>query len=513
MNEILKDILKGLAGLGLTLLLPKYILFSIREILKFGIKSIVKIWYVSLCIITISIFIWYNIEVGKYIDPFTFIVLTFSTIFLTTFLIYLHKSLKVNYKGMNSAIYGCYSVKEQEYLQVDIDAESINQKLKQICQKYNSTIFIFKTGLLQLNYIEFPKFISTLLGYEGINSKIQKRVLSKTHVFAIHYFREIGEQKLLIELNYNKTDFSNPEFVEKVIAIFNIISEKSNLSNLGIVEISIKFLTLIFSQTLIDYLIDSKDYGKIHTTLEDVEKLLEEIREETLQLNIEQNNKEFTNFYSTWKSVVERYKAILLIEENQISGAVKYIFKSITTNPYYPYDNYESFKKNYTKKYAISYTYAKEETDPILEVTNLKDYNLAREKLADQIESFDATFNTEIILEIIRLNKTKEIIKLIEMNLDRLDKSNPALLLLKSDIIKHLPKGNKKFNEIYILRFDDCIDPIKDLLLIDKDFPLMHMKLGGLLSCKGINYDNKILIKQGMEEWKKGIHLYTELGL
>ena len=57
------------------------------------------------------------------------------------------------------------------------------------------------------------------------------------------------------------------------------------------------------------------------------------------------------------------------------------------------------------------------------------------------------------------------------------------------------------------------ISILKEILKIDSEFPLINTKLGLMIIMKGRHFNNEQLIKEGTEEYKKGMHFMIELGL
>ena len=133
-------------------------------------------------------------------------------------------------------------------------------------------------------------------------------------------------------------------------------------------------------------------------------------------------------------------------------------------------------------------------------------------ELIKQVQYAETTFNYDVIKGILQSENTKEIGDLLISELDKLDKTNPFILLTKNEVIKYIKKGTEKFNEIYVDRFDECIHILRETIKLDSEFPLLNTKLGLMIMMKGMHFNNQQLIEEGANEYKKGMHFMIELG-
>jgi tetratricopeptide (TPR) repeat protein len=514
MTKLAEILLTGLVTLFLTIFLPKQVVTLIREIIKFVFNSLFNYWYLILLLIGVSLY--FNFRTNYvYLGGNTslkFNILNLILVLIIIPIVAFIKKFYKKYKPLNIAIYGCYSVKENEYLTIDIDSECLNDQIVGIIKDVSSNIFTYRTNIIKINNILIPKFIPILLGYNGFNKLIKKRVVSKKHLASLHFIRDINKQNVIAIINYNKDDLTNIEPIKNAEKLINNISLDLNLNSSKSIVLSLKIFGLLFGLTIIDLMIESKQLENAHYLLDDIEKLIEELKNEATDIS-EKQNKNIDEFLMFWLGHVERYKAILLIDQKQFSGAVQHIMKSIKLNPYYPYDNYISLKQDITKKYGIELVPAVNENNKILE-TGIPDEvnNKVKDNLMGQVKFIKTTFNYEIIKEIILKANSKEIEDLLIYELESLDKKNPFVLYTKCEAIKYIKKGEEKFNAMYVDRFDDCINFLNEILLLDTDFPLIYTKLGTMLIMKGVHFGNDKLIEEGSEKYKKGIHIMTELG-
>lgn len=511
MNEI---ILTALSTAILMIFLPKQIQVLIREFVKFIIKSIFKYWYLVIMIIALC-FLFNLLTKNKYLGEnvsIRFALITAAIVLLIISSISIFRVLFTKFKPINLAMYGCYSIKENEYLTIDIDSDSLNNIIEKTIKDTTSNVFTYRRNLITINIVSIPKFIPILFGYKRFNDFIKKRVDLNKHSATLHFIRDINTQNVVAIMNYDKQGLTNTEPIKNAEKLIANLSLYPNLNNIKSIELSVKIFLLLFGQSVIDFLIENKEFDIAHNILDDTEKLIIEIKTDSIEIP-EKLKMSIENFLLVWLGNVERYKAILLIDQKQFSGAIKHIIKSIKLNPYYPYDNYISLKQDITKKYAIEMIPTLNENQKILE-TGISDdvNNKVKENLLTQVKYIETTFNYEIIKEILLKSNSKEIENLLVEELKSLDRNNPFVLYIEHEVIKYIKKGEEKFQEMYVARFDDCINILTEILRLDSDFPLIHTKLGIMLFMKGVHFKDEELLERSGTEYNKGIHIMTELG-
>ena len=515
MPKLIEMLIPGIAAFLIAVFLPKHLITLIRELIKFIVTSLLKFWYLTLLIIFLIFFINIITEY-KYLGEFTsyrFILSILLSLSIIIPLIALKRELFKKYQQINIALFGCFSVKENEYLTIDIDSQNLNEKINKVTEKVASDFYTYHNSLIKLNNIIIPKFIPILLGHNGLNKFIRKRVTTKKHLTTLHFIRNINEQNVSVILNIDKDSLTDSAPVTNAEKLINSLSDANDLNSSKTIELTMKIYLLVFGQSFNDLMINKNNFNVVHYILDDTERLIKDIRKDISNLS-ETHKNAIEAFLIYWTSYVERYKAVLLLEQKQFIGAIQHIIKSTKLNPYFPYDNYSTLKLDYTKKYGIALASEINETNKILK-TNIDE--LANEKvmleLAKQVQFAETSFNYQIIKRIIQNDNSKEIEDIIKTEIDKLDNTNPFILLTKSEVTKHLKKGTEKINEIYVDRFDECVSILKEILKIDGDFPLINTKLGLMLLMKGWHFNNEQLIKKGTEEYKKGMHFMIELGL
>jgi tetratricopeptide (TPR) repeat protein len=523
MPKFIEQITIGIATFILSVFLPKHFVTLIREIIKFILSSFIKYWYITLSIIALIFFINYQTDC-KYLDQFyskTFIVFIGISELIIVPTISILIILFQKYKHINIAFYGCYSVKENEYLTVDIDSENLNERIEKSSKKISTSFYSFKNDLIKTNIINLPKFIPILLGAKGLNKFILKRIESKKHLASIHFIRDINKQSLSVVINFDKKTLIHSSSIDNLEILIQNLALDTNIHNSKVVDITIKIYMLFFGQSMMDFFIDFKKLTEVHYILDDMENQLKLIENDAIDIP-EKHKDAVKRFINFWKGYVERYRGIVLAEQGETTAAVQHIIKSLELSPYYPYEDYETLKNDYTKKYAINLTPKMSEIlDEIKDLeldenNNDKNYIEENEKvtnnLEQQIDYKFATFNHEFLKEIILKDESENTINAVLDGFAKLDKSNPFILLSIAEVIRFVKKGNEKVNALYVDRFDETINLLKDVLKIDNEFPLIHTKIGSLMSMKGMHFNNEKIIEEGMKELEKGIHYMTQLG-
>jgi hypothetical protein len=510
MIEILKDAWKAIVGLLIVVFLPKQIFIAFREFVLFGFKSVVKYWIVNFLTSVLIAILYFKTVLFNGIDFVYLIIALISLIFIcSTFFHLISIYLKLN-KNNSLVIYGSYSSKEKEYLFLDLDAELLNDRLKRESEQLNRNSFVLKSNIINLTFIELPKFTPIILGYRGTIRLFEKFVLKRKHLSSLYFLRDVSDQKILTNIVEEPSNFINGDLPPNLIALQNKISnEKIDIKEIAV--INLKLYVLVFGQTYLDSFLVTKDYNTVKDILDDTEKLLLEIKEQ-IEQNVNSEIKEFTEFNTFWKSNILRYRAILLIEQDELRGAISYTINAIKLNPYYPYSNYETFKINFTKRYGVELSYSIESKFKEMEVEGETDFDAIRARITNTIVARDSEFNTKLLLEVIRKDTKQQHLKFLEEELKTLDSTNIAVLLLKSDVLKILPDETEKVQEVYLGRIEEIVSTLYEILALDGSFALVKTKVGSLHMSRGFHTDDEVEVEKGLKIWTEGMHFLTELG-
>lgn len=510
MKEIYKYLISGGVTLVLSVFLPKNVLIAIREFFKFLVQSILKLWWAVLMLLMVPFVFRQRGGVDSLGTEFWLFYCIVIFIFVATVALILE--LKQKFKPLNLGIYGCYSVKESEYLTSDMDSEFLNQQIGDTVKSVGSRFYIYKRGYIRIHQVKLPKFIPILLGSQGLERFIRRRTNYRNHFATLYFIRNISNHKLSVFLNCSEENVTHAEATEKVTTLLNNLSSDVELSFGRMVQICTKIYLLVFGQIFIDFMLMAQKFKEVHYLLDDSIKLISEIKSDLTVVG-KRNQQQAEKFLNFWLAYLERYRSIVFIEQKEYKAAVDHIFRSIKLNPYYPYESYDELKEDYVKKYGIGLSTSLISTNE--ELDNAKDNEQiasTAEELSGQVKYRDATFNDEIIKEIMRRNDTDLIIQLIEDRLNKLDDNDPFQLLMKAEVIKYLRKGEAKINEMWVDRVDESIQALRKIIELEPGFTFIKTKLGSILWLKGIHYNNERMIEEGLKEWSEGMHYMSELG-
>ena len=514
MPKLIDTIVIAIGTFLAAVFLPKPVITFIRELAKFAFESLLKYWYLTILTVSIIVFInavTANEYLGEYLSYRFILTLVISTLVVVSAVGILRFSLR-KYEPINIALYGCFNIREGEYLSKDIDSEIADDKIFKVAEKISLSLFTYRTKLIKVNNVAIPRFVPIMLGHDGVNKYLRTKVSKRTHLATLHFIKDIRDKSLSVVINYDKESLTNTHPVFNAEKLLNDLGTSNIIHNSTLIEFSVQVYLLLFAQSLTDYLIDRNELTKAQYILDDTQKLIENIKGSVSNFDGASKAK-VEVFLSFWLAYVERYKSILLVEQKQFIGAVYHIIKSIEINPYYPYDNYSTLKQDFTKKYGIQLAPEMNKMTKILDAdVEEKMTDNVKHELVKQIMYADTTFNYEVIKGILEKSDSKDVGVLVLKELNKLDLSNPFILLTKSEVIKYIKKGEEKFNEMYVSRFDDCIDLLKNILEIDNDFPLINTKLGVMILMKGLHFENEKMIQNGIKEYQKGMHFITQLG-
>lgn len=506
MSLFLEQLYAGLGTFIISIFLPKHFTTFIRELLKFMFKSIIKYWYILFFIIVFTLLLNY-----KLLD-ISIITILISIIILDAIIvssINLYIQFNQKYNLYNVAFYGCFSVKKNEYLTIDIDSENLTERFERRIEEIHKNHYSYRNKVLENNIIKIPKFICIILGLQKLNAFIQKRIILQKHIASIHFIRNINNQELNVIINFDRNNINNTSIIDNAENLISNLSSDSNINNFKIIDISALIYFLVFGQLFNDMIIEQKKFKEVHYILDDSEKIISNL----ISLSNEIPKKDLViEFCNYWMGYIERYRAVLLMEQESYSGAIQHIIKSINYNPYFPYSDYATLKQDFTKKYGIELVPNYNNLNNEINYEDDIDFNSVKNDLEQQINFIEVSFHYSVIKEILQKNNTQAIRDELDRSFSKLDQTNPFVLLIISEIIKHMEKGSQKYNEIYIDRIDETVTLLKKVLEIDNDFPLIHTKIGTLMCIKGFHYDNEKIIEEGFKEYNKGIHIMSRLG-
>ncbi len=405
------------------------------------------------------------------------------------------------------AFYRNFLITENDEVITGVESDLINHRLTLLAERIASMLFSHSTPFIKFKVCEVPKY------YDLSGREVNKYIDLQGDLTSLHFFKNQKNGSIIPVINFDRSIITNTALVDRAANLFSSMSVDVSISNDNLYFCCVKIYMLLFGQMVNDELINNKRYSQVHYILDHSEVLINEIIKDLQE--VESRKTEYIRgFLKDWQGYIERYRAIVFIEQGEFEGAIKHIFNSIALNPFFPYPDYQTLKQDYTKKYVVDMIPIMNEMNKLMELDPNFDANLKiAEELNKHISFFDVTYNYSIVREILQRKNSNEIVEFVTAEMEKLDNSEPFILLTKCEIMKVIPKGTERIDALFVEQFEDCIKLLKEMTILDPDFPLINTKLGTLMMMKGIHFDNQSEIEGGVEEYKKGMHIYSKLGL
>lgn len=382
-----------------------------------------------------------------------------------------------------------------------------NQRLTLLADSIANSLFRHAYPGVEFKIKNIPKECS------GSSEMIRKYIEEQADLGSLYFFQSQKSNSVIPVLDFNRNVITNTSLVDRAANLFLFFSKDKSISEEQIYSWTIKVYMFLFGQMTNDFLIEAKKYPQVHYILDHSEALINEIIKDLQAFDVDRLQP-LKAFLKEWQGYIERYRAIVFLEQAEYNAAVKHIFNAVELNPFFPYSDYQSLKQEYTKKYVADMIPIMHEVAEIIgSDPGLTENTKIAEELKMHLTFTDITFHYTIIQEILGRNSTKEIIDQINDEMDKLDSSEPFLSMIKCEVLKFIPKGTEKMNAMYVDQFEPCINLLEEMLLGDPDFALIKTKVGILRMMKGWHFNNENDINKGIEEYKKGMHLYSQLGL
>ncbi len=510
--------------------IPKTYLVTIQEFIKFILSSIYLHWRVLIISLLGTGFIIsaliYNLPTYL-INPFLINIslLTVLTISIYTTVFYADSTYSyLNRNILELAFYGCYTIKESNILVTDISSDSIDEIIESSIINIKSTVTSYAQNHIPIRFIKIQRYNVPILGIKGINKRLKGRLHKQRHLSSIHFTIDTSTHKLSVIVNHNHTILSNTQLFQYIDDTLSDIAT-DNVDNKHKVDVIIKIYLAIYSQILTDHNIEIGNNVFAHQILDDTKKIMIDIKHRCKDLS-QAKQKKVLDFLNIWGSHIERERAIILINQKEYTGAVKHIFNSMKLNPNFPYQDFDSLKIDYAKRYASEFSISLNETRDAMIENGFKEEEVGpkvddtyREAILIDVLFKDMPYNYAIVKDIMSLayehytdTQLQHFISLVESELSVLDYTQPFNLLAKSEIIRYLKKGEEKVNEVYLERMSECINPLKELINIAPDFVITYSKLGSLMFLYGAAINDQEMIDKGMEYFLQGNHMFTQLG-
>lgn len=418
---------------------------------------------------------------------------------------------------------GTFYENEKSFLNKNIQTEKIDTFIHEEIEKFNSYSYLIKQNVLEVKEIKLPKFYVITKTFTGLNVFF-KKIIKKNLAFGFAFFLSpegMGYKSFLNTSNLN----TSSTFKDNIDSI-NDILESKNLTDREKVSLAVKINLMVITQSFNDMFLDFKEFSFLKFALEDNQKLINDVKKVLSDKQI--SIKSVDNLISNFQCSYFRYMAILEFNKNNSKLGVDYIFKSLELNPFFPCENYDEFKNEFSTRDYLELISSFFETSEYLdnkdnnygmyaELENLRDKLLLRQQQVVILFTLDI-FKGHLIKifenDIIDGEAANDLVCYIETKLKALDDTNNiAELLLRLEILKILPKGEEKINLIYTDRLEECIQTLQKITITDPAFPLIHRKIGTLKFLLGMHKDDEELTQDGIKSLNIGFEELKAIGV
>ncbi|MDN5128687.1 hypothetical protein PJV90_10145, partial [Aliarcobacter butzleri] len=345
--------------------------------------------------------------------------------------------------------------------------------------------------------------------------EILKNYENKNNIFSVLIYKEDNTYKIVNFLKESSLD--SPYHTKKHLELIkNTFNEILNLNSSNKEEV-IRDLLIIYQQNfirnasvfLLNKVYDFKTaYDTYNISVDTIYSILHKYKRLTSDsdiiskinflLNIEQSNSKYI-------------LASMNMTNNDYDSAVKNLIACMQLLPYYPYDNYEEFLKDYEAYYhvkqidSLDYLKSKPELSDIfnnVDGNRTFQKNIYTNKLSSNyLEIVPPFFKMKDIL--IKSNLNDEIYILIENKFKELLHRDNIFKFYFADIVKFLPKGKEKLNDIYFSRLDESKTLLEDFIKLDSNFDnVVYQKLIAIYMIKQ-SYEEKDYSKEINELFDK----------
>ena len=416
-------------------------------------------------------------------------------------------------------------LQEKEYMTLNTDTLKINQKLSSFVESVTASKYPYKASICRLMQVERPKLFYLTKTLPSITQYWQKAVKDGNIDIILFCTCDILSNKIEFDIFYPQQDISNANipFEEFRIVFSRKIKESEDIETyvVGVFQ----FYAAICGQAILDLMINMGDFSNAHKVVDDAETLLKDSVSILADFFKSEKQDKFQNFCNMWLAGFERYRSLLFLNQKEYSGALDHVIRSAKIWPYYPYRNYAEYKDSFVKKYMGEINLKASEFIPLLD-DNTEDSQEKVDRatemmfqgldLFSRVENVDTPSTDQIIKWIMAEADSADFYKEVEKVMTEEISIFPVDQMIKSEVLKYIPKGTAKSDALYIDRIPEILVLLKKILEGDTEFTVIYLKIGTLMfiqSCEVENEkDKEVHLKAAMAIMKKGMVLYHRMG-
>ncbi len=500
-------------------------LIKISQVLfTYILSSMVKYWWLFIAFLYGTSFFVYRYFIRFFIthqiETVIFCILISS---IPGVIFGLRHDFKVkNYKlkAATITINNCLVLKNDEYLDIDINSKDILLKLWQQIDYFNNQYISYKIGFLNVLLVSRKRIFYVFKDILSLKSFLSTEIKSNNILASLLVIKNEVTGKIEFDVIFIPT----PQFdiIRDFINTFsNLTIENQGFNKDYIIEVSKIFIAIYATGSLNLNTIENQ-----HKILDDNRKIMQTSFEIIVNKIKPVPIEGVMRFKKGWECEFERIRSIILTIQKEYYGALRHVFNAIKLNPFHPYRDYEEFKEEYSLKNASEFSKRLIEVTKDLKETGEENMeNFDEEEMKNKGTEIyqrrkypEMPLFQEIICQIIKEANSEKLDQTIEDMLNTDFCESPMRELIRGDCIKYIPTPNKeKIQELYIERLPVIIECYRKVLSLDPNFSYVYVKLSSILFMYSttLSDENKIkkLIEESMELFNNGIDMYTRLGL
>jgi len=508
----------------INLFAPIRILKFLKEFIVYAVVSIFRFWRTFILILLLIEGIYYY-QYGFLHGWFFFLLIVLLPVLVTSF--FAVKQDFTKSKKQDRFVAGeleCLYIIDNDYFEKNIITDTVNEENKRRINLAKENLPPFTQNIAEYKQLIYPKFYYYLVSPQKLNDSLQKKVDSNQFQTILHISINAKSSKIDVKFYSKANMIMYAKRIHELAEIIGGIEIKDRDIPRFINDIEDLFQSIV-AHGFLDSIINAGLYSDAHTLLDENQQVFYKSLKKIKEYSLPESGKLIDRISVFWECEIERYRGVVYAISKNYHSAIKHIFKAIKLNPYYPHDDYESWKPECLSRYATSFGDSlaavaedlKNSLDPkILKGEHVENSEIkaAQFNAASQTNYPTILSYVDIITEIISAANSKSINQEILGYIDSEICISPIQEFIKGDIIKFIPIRGEKVNKVYVGRFDSVIEYFESILEIDPDFPLIHNKMGAILLLKygTPKNQNSELFKKAMFHLEKGLEILTKYG-
>jgi tetratricopeptide (TPR) repeat protein len=432
-------------------------------------------------------------------------------------LLYL-KETKVNFVegGMNFAILETLTITDKEYIDTDFDSDRIEEKQQKFissrAQKNGVTgVYVFPATL------RMPRLFYLINNVKKVKEKLRTYLGPEKYVAILVTTKDKGGGRIEFDVVYENF-FMHDGHLSNFWNNFNAVILEEPQSEDYIFEVS-KIFSAQITQSILDMATGMGNFVACHVIIDDCLEVFEKSFNKISAILGDEKDQSLQAFKSDMIANMEVYRASTYMNQKEYLAAVRHHFRAIKANPYFPFQKYGEFRDAYNRKYIASILVKAEAVEEAFDDAD-ENQNPERERFNPEGRSIYqefpfAQFHEERLLEVIREVKSTEINSAILTELQKDFAPTPISLIIKGELLKYLPKGTLKHEQMYIDRIPEVIALFEKALEMDPDFVLLHGRIGTLILIQAlytVETKRESLYKKAAKKLELGREIYTRFG-